>query len=60
MCEFKVWLDDEKVAEDVIYAKVEGNRVTLRDVLGMPVVVEGVRIAEVDVSSTRLVLEKVG
>jgi predicted RNA-binding protein len=60
MCEFKVWVGDEKVAEDIIYAKVDGHRVTLRDVLGMPVVVEGVRIAEVDVSSTRLVLEKVG
>jgi len=58
MCEFKVFLGDERVAEDVIYAKVEGYRVTLRDVLGKPVVVEGVRIVEVDVSSTRLVLEK--
>lgn len=58
MCEFKVFLGDEKVAEDVIYAKVEGQRVTLRDVLSKPVVVEGVRIVEVDVSSTRLVLEK--
>ncbi len=58
MCEFKVFLGDEKVAEDVIYAKVEGQRVILRDVLGKPVVVEGVRIVEVDVSSTRLVLEK--
>jgi predicted RNA-binding protein len=60
MCEFKVWLGDEKVAEDVIYAKVEGGKVTLRDVLGKPVVVEGARIAEVDVASTRLVLEKAG
>jgi len=60
MCEFKVWLSDEKVAEDIIYAKVEGRRVTLRDVLGKPVVIEGVRIMEVDVSSTRLVLEKTG
>lgn len=60
MCEFKVWLGDEKVTEDVIYAKVEGGRVTLRDVLGAPVVVEGARIAEVDVASTRLVLEKTG
>ena len=58
MCEFKVFLGDERVAEDVIYAKVEGQGVTLRDVLGKPVVVEGVRIMEVDVSSTRLVLEK--
>jgi len=60
MCEFKVFLGDERVAEDVIYAKAEDQRVTLRDVLGKPVVVEGVRIVEVDVSSTRLVLEKTG
>ena len=60
MCEFKVFLGDERVAEDVVYAKVEDQRVTLRDVLGKPVVVEGVRIVEVDVSSTRLVLEKTG
>ncbi len=60
MCEFKVWLGDEKVAEDVIYAKVKDGRVTLRDVLGMPVVIEGARIAEVDVASTRLVLEHIG
>ncbi len=60
MCEFKVFLGDERVAEDVIYAKVEDHGVTLRDVLGKPVVVEGVRIVEVDVSSTRLVLEKTG
>lgn len=60
MCEFKVFLGDKRVAEDVIYAKVEDQRVTLRDILGKPVVVEGVRIVEVDVSSTRLVLEKTG
>ena len=59
MCEFKVFLDGKKIAEDVIYAKVEGKKVTLRDVLGEPVVVEGVSIVEVDVSSTRLVLERI-
>ena len=59
MCEFKVFLDGKKIAEDVIYAKVEGKKVTLRDVLGEPVVVEGVGIVEVDVSSTRLVLERI-
>jgi predicted RNA-binding protein len=58
MCEFKVFLGDDKVAEDIIYAKMEGHRVILRDVLGKPVVVDGARIAEVDVSSTRLMLEK--
>ena len=60
MCEFKVFLDGKKIAEDVIYVKVEGKKVTLRDVLGEPVVVEGVGIVEVDVSSTRLVLERIG
>jgi predicted RNA-binding protein len=60
VCEFKVFLDGKKIAEDVIYAKVEGKKVTLRDVLGEPVVVEGVGIVEVDVSSTRLVLERIG
>ncbi len=60
MCEFKVFLDGKKIAEDVIYAKVEGKKVTLRDVLGEPVVVEDAGIVEVDVSSTKLVLERIG
>jgi len=56
VCEFKVFLDGEKVAEDVIYAKVEGHTVTLRDIIGRPVVLDSVKIVEVDVVSTRLVL----
>jgi predicted RNA-binding protein len=44
------------VAEDVIYAKVEGHTVTLRDIIGRPVVLDSVKIVEVDVVSTRLVL----
>ena len=60
MCEFKVFLDGKRIAEDVIYAKVEGNNIILRDVLGEPVVVEDVGIVEVDVSSTKLVLERIG
>ena len=58
MCEFKVFLGDEKVAEDVIYARVEGSKVTVRDILGKPVVLEGVKIKEIDVMSTRLVLTR--
>lgn len=58
MCEFKVYLDGEKVAEDVIYAYVEGRRVTVRDILGKPTVLEGARILEVDVASTRMVLSR--
>ena len=58
MCEFKVFLDGEKMAEDVIYAWVEGKRVTVRDILGKPIVLEGVKIREIDVMSTRLVLTR--
>ena len=60
MCEFKVFLEGERIAEDIIYAKVEGEKVTLKDVLGEPVVVEGACIVEVNVTSTRLVLKRVG
>jgi len=59
VCEFRVYLDGVKVAEDVVYARVEGLRVTLRDVLGKPTVLDGARIVEVDVMSTRLVLSRV-
>jgi predicted RNA-binding protein len=34
MCEFKVFIDDVQVAEDVVFASVEGGKVILRDVLG--------------------------
>jgi len=59
MCEFKVFLDGEKVMEDVIYAEVDENRVTLKDVIGDTRVFEDARIAEVNVPSTRLVLKGV-
>ena len=59
MCEFKVFLDGEKVAEDVVYARVEGTRVTILDILGIPVVLEGAKIDEIDVTSTRLVLTRI-
>ena len=58
MCEFKVYLDGEKVAEDVIYARVEGSRVTVRDIMGKPVVLDGAKIVEIDVMTTRLVLSR--
>jgi predicted RNA-binding protein len=53
-----VFLDGEKIAEDVIYAKVESHIITLKDILSQPLVLENVKIAEIDVTSTRLVLER--
>jgi predicted RNA-binding protein len=59
MCEFRVYLDGEMVMRDVIFAAVEGERVTLRDVIGESRVYEGVSISEVNVPATRLVLRRV-
>lgn len=56
MCEFKVFLNDEKVMEDVIFAKVDNRRVTLRGVVGEKRVFENATIVEVNVPATRLVL----
>lgn len=56
MCEFKVFLDDERVMEDVIFAKVDNRRVTLRDVVGEKRVFENATIVEVNVPATRIVL----
>jgi predicted RNA-binding protein len=58
VCEFKVYLDGEKVAEDIIYASIEGRRVTVRDILGKPTVLEGAKIVEIDVATTRMVLSR--
>jgi len=59
MCEFKVLKKDKIVFKDAIYAKADGNKVTVRDVLGVSKVFEDCTIAEVDVSSERLLLSPV-
>ncbi len=59
MCEFKVFLDGEKVAEDIIYAKIEGDTITIRDILGRPTVFESTRLDELSVMTTELLLSKI-
>jgi predicted RNA-binding protein len=59
MCEFNVILDGKIVFGDVIYAKVEGSIVTVRNVIGETKAYENVRITEVDVAAARFVLETV-
>jgi predicted RNA-binding protein len=34
VCEFKVILEGETVFKDVVYAKMQGNNVIVKDVLG--------------------------
>ncbi len=58
MCEFTVFLGKEILCRDIVYAKIEGNRLLLKDVLGAAKTVENCKIVEVDVGSERLVLSK--
>ena len=59
MCEFKVFLDDEKVMEDVLFAQADERGVKLSDIMGESKVIEGVTIAEVNVMTTKLILKRV-
>jgi predicted RNA-binding protein len=59
MCEFKVFLDGEQVAEDVVYARIEGDKVTLQDILGTTKVFESTRLDELNVMTTRLILSTI-
>ena len=56
MCEFNVLIKGETVFKDAVYAKVDGNKVILKDVLGISKEIENCKIVEVDVNSERLVL----
>jgi predicted RNA-binding protein len=56
MCEFKVILNGKVQFKDVIYAIVEGDNVTVKNILGEAKGFKNCKIVEVDVNSTRLVL----
>ena len=58
MCEFKVFLGDEVVFNDVVYAEVTERGVILRNVMGEERFIEGCRIVKVDVSREVLRLDK--
>ena len=59
MCEFNVILDGKTLMRDVIYAKVQGDNVVVRNVMGEAKEYKGCKIVEVDVNSARLVLASV-
>jgi len=58
MCEFKVILGEEEIFRDVIYVKVEDEKIFLRDVLGESKEVLDCQIREIDVTSTTLTLSR--
>ncbi len=59
MCEFNVIVNGKIQFKDVIYSKVEGDKVTVRNILGQGQEFSGYKIVEVDVPNTRLVLAAV-
>jgi len=56
MCESTVFKKGEVVFKDVVYARSDGSKVTVRDVLGVSKTFENCMIEEVDVKSEQLVL----
>jgi predicted RNA-binding protein len=56
MCEFNVILDGKTQFKDVIYAKVDGDKVTVKNILGEAKEFKDCKIVDVDVPNTRLVL----
>jgi len=59
MCEFDVILDGRVVSKDVVYAKYEGGKVIVRNILGEASEYVNCKIEEIDVNATRLVLSPV-
>jgi predicted RNA-binding protein len=56
MCEFDLVINGKNVFRDVVYAKDENGKVTVKDVTGEIREYKNRKIVEVDVNSTRLVL----
>lgn len=56
MCEFNVIINGKIQFKDVIYAKVEGDNITVKNILGEAKEFKDYKIVEVDVNTARLVL----
>jgi predicted RNA-binding protein len=56
MCEFNIIIDGKIQFKDVIYSKVDGENITVKNIMGEAKEFKGYKIVEVDVPNTRLVL----
>jgi predicted RNA-binding protein len=56
MCEFNVIVNGKIQFKDAIYAKADGDNVIVKSILGEAKEFKNSKIAEVDVTSTRLIL----
>jgi len=56
MCEFNVILNGKIQIKDVIFAKNEGDKIVVKDIMGAGKEFPNCKIIEVDVPNARLVL----
>lgn len=56
MCEFNVIVNGKIQFKDAIYAKADGGNVIVKNILGEAKEFKNSKIAEIDVTSTRLIL----
>ena len=56
MCEFNVIVDGKVQFRDVIYSKVDGEKIVVKNIMGEAKEFDGYKIVEIDVPNTRLVL----
>ena len=54
MCEFKVFLDNEEVAQDVVHMEASGSDVILRDILGVEKRLQNCHLVRVSVEKERV------
>lgn len=59
MCEFNVILNGQIQFKDVIYSKVDSEKVTVKNILGEAKEFKGCKIIEVDVPNAKLILSQV-
>jgi predicted RNA-binding protein len=57
MCEFNIILNGKTLFKDAIYAKIQGDNVTVKNVMGETKEFKNCVIDEVDVNRTKLVLK---
>jgi len=58
MCELKVVVNGEKVFENAIYAKENGDNVVVKDILGKSMEFKNHNIAEVNIAKEQLTLSQ--
>ena len=59
MCELNVFLNGEIIFKDAIYAKADGRKVIIKNMLGDSKEFENCKIVEVNINSVSLILSHI-